>query len=268
MYLRGQGGQRGYAMAALLVALGVMAVLMTAAMPVWRHESQRERELETIFRGQQIARSIAMYREKNGGNLPSSIDLLVQQRFLRKKYKDLFAEDGEWVPIGGGGTQAQPGIAGGQSGRGGQAQPGIAGGQSGRGGQPQPGAQQPGAQQPGAQQPGQPGQSVGIMGVTLKDKGTAIVEYKRGTHHNEWTFMFSDTRSRIGGSQGGRSGGPGGVPGQPGRGGRPGGPGGAGTGPGVGSPGGGRGPGGRGVGPGGAPPGPFGVPGGRRGGGD
>ena len=112
MYLGGQGGQRGYAMAALLVALGVMAVLMTAAMPVWRHESQREKEIETIFRGQQIARAIAMYREKNGGNFPSSLDLLVQQRFLRKKYKDPFSEDGEWQPIGGLGGQPAGGRGG------------------------------------------------------------------------------------------------------------------------------------------------------------
>lgn len=245
MYLRGQDGQRGYAMAALLVALGVMAVLMTAAMPVWRHASQREKEIETIFRGQQIARAIAMYREKNGGNFPSSLDLLVQQRFLRKKFKDLMSEDGEWQPIGGLGGQPQ---------------------QQGRGGQQQPGPQQPGPQQPGPQQPGQ---VAGIMGVTSKDKGTAIVEYKRATHHNEWQFLFSDTRSRVGGSQGARSGGPGG---QPGRGNRPGAPGGPGMGGPGGGPGptGGRGPGGRGLMPPGRGMGPGGfatVPGGRRGGG-
>lgn len=240
MYLEGQDGQRGYAMAALLVALGVMAVLMTAAMPVWRHEAQRDREIETIFRGQQIARAIAMYREKNAGNFPSSLDLLVQQRFLRKKYKDLLSEGGEWQPIGGVGNQPQ------------QQTPG-------RGGQQQPGPQQP-------------AQVAGIIGVTLKDKGTAIVEYKRATHHNEWQFLFSDARSRVGGSQGGRSGGPGAGPGQPGRGNRPGGPG---AGPGMGGPGiggpGGRGPGGRGPtggpGRGPGPGGPGGFPG-RRGGGN
>lgn len=243
MYLQGQGGQRGYAMAALLVTLGVMAVLMTAAMPVWRHEAQRDREIETIFRGQQIARAIAMYREKNAGNFPSSLDLLMQQRFLRRNYKDLLSEDGEWQPISGLGNQPQQ--------------------TPGRGGQQQPGPQQP-------------SQVAGIMGVTSKDKGTAIVEYKRATHHNEWQFLFSDARSRVGGSQGGRSGGPGGGPEQPGRGNRPGGPG---VGPGIGGPGiggpGGRGPGGRG--PGGrgptggpgrgvGPGGPGGFPG-RRGGG-
>ncbi len=217
MYLEGQDGQRGYAMAALLVAIGVMAVLMTAAMPVWRHEAQREKEIETIFRGEQIARAIAMFREKNAGNFPTSLDLLVQQRYLRKKYKDPFAEDGEWVPIGGLANQPQ---------------------QGGRGGAPQTG-------QPG---PSLGSQVAGIMGVTLKDKGASIVEYHQATHHNEWQFLFTGARSRAGASQGARGGGPGGNAGQPGRG-RPGGPGGPG---GIGGrgPGGGRGQGGRGTGPG------------------
>ena len=49
--LRGQGtaglrpaSDRGYAMAALLVGLSVMAILMGAAMPVWSKQAQRERE--------------------------------------------------------------------------------------------------------------------------------------------------------------------------------------------------------------------------------
>ena len=42
-------------MAALLVALSVMAVLMTAVMPVWHHMAQREREEEWVFRGRQYA---------------------------------------------------------------------------------------------------------------------------------------------------------------------------------------------------------------------
>ncbi len=45
-------------MAALLVALSVMAVLMTAVMPVWHHMAQREREEEWVFRGRQYARAI------------------------------------------------------------------------------------------------------------------------------------------------------------------------------------------------------------------
>ena len=39
MGLRGQNAERGYAMAALLIALAIMAILLTVAMPVWRHAS-------------------------------------------------------------------------------------------------------------------------------------------------------------------------------------------------------------------------------------
>ena len=52
----GQDSQRGYAMAALLVSIGVMMLLMSVAMPVWRTQAQREKEAELIFRGEQIAR--------------------------------------------------------------------------------------------------------------------------------------------------------------------------------------------------------------------
>ena len=100
MCLGGQGNQRGYAMAALLVSLGVMTVLMSVAMPVWRHQAQREKEAELIFRGEQYARAINLYQRKMGpGNFPPSIDVLVQQRFLRKKYKDPMTEDGEFEII-------------------------------------------------------------------------------------------------------------------------------------------------------------------------
>src|SRR4030095_4823082 len=117
-------GEHGYAMAALLVALAIMAILLTVAMPVWRHEAQREKEAELIFRGEQYARAIALYRAKNGNQLPPSIDVLVQGRYLRKKYKDPMTKDGEFLPIamaqntggvpqpgpGRGGTRGAPGM--------------------------------------------------------------------------------------------------------------------------------------------------------------
>ena len=110
MHLEGQGNQRGYAMAALLVSIGVMMVLMSVAMPVWRHEVQREKEAELIFRGEQYARAINLYQRKIGpGNFPPSIDFLVQQRFLRKKYKDPITDgDFQIIPVAAGVPQGQP----------------------------------------------------------------------------------------------------------------------------------------------------------------
>ena len=71
MSLEGQGNDRGYAMAALLVSLAVMTVLMSVAMPVWRHEAQREKEAELVFRGEQYARAIDLYQRKIGPELPA-----------------------------------------------------------------------------------------------------------------------------------------------------------------------------------------------------
>ena len=109
MGLRGQARRRhvlsdarGYAMAALLVMLAVIAILMTVAMPVWRQQARREQEAELVFRGEQYARAIALYRYKNAqvpNALPPSIDVLVDGRYLRKKFKDPMSKDGEFVVI-------------------------------------------------------------------------------------------------------------------------------------------------------------------------
>ena len=92
MELVGQGN-RGYAMAALLVGMSVMAVLMGALMPVWTHMATREKEAELVFRGQQYARAIGLFQRKFANTPPPTIDVLVEQRFLRKKYKDPITND-------------------------------------------------------------------------------------------------------------------------------------------------------------------------------
>src|SRR5215813_5825348 len=86
MHLR---GQHGYAMVALIVAMSIMAIAMTVAMPTWRQMAQREKEAELVFRGQQYARAIGLFQKKSGpGVLPPNIDALVDGHYLRKKYKD------------------------------------------------------------------------------------------------------------------------------------------------------------------------------------
>ena len=167
MYLEGQGDRpNGYAMAALLVSLAVMAVLMTAALPVWRHQAQREKEAELVWRGDQYARAIYLYQRKNGpGNYPPNLDVLVQGRFLRKKYKDPMTLDGEFNLL----RVGAPGA--------GQAQPGVQAPQ-GRGTPP-----------PQAQSPFQ--STGGIMMVQSKSKETSI-RIDRGSTYN--TFRFNAPR--------------------------------------------------------------------------
>jgi general secretion pathway protein G len=88
--------EEGYAMAALLVTIAVMGILMTVAMPTWRHQAKREKEAELIFRAGQYVHAIELYKRKFANAYPTSVDVLVKGRFLRKKYLDPMTKDGEF----------------------------------------------------------------------------------------------------------------------------------------------------------------------------
>ena len=67
----------GYAMAALLVAMSVMAIMLSAAMPVWSNMIRRDKEEELIFRGTQYARAINQYQRKFANASPATLDVLI-----------------------------------------------------------------------------------------------------------------------------------------------------------------------------------------------
>jgi type II secretory pathway pseudopilin PulG len=81
-------GERGFAMAGLLVAIALVSLMLSMAMPTWRTLAQREKEEELLFRGQQYDRAIQLYRKKNAAPGAPSVEALIEGRFLRKKYKD------------------------------------------------------------------------------------------------------------------------------------------------------------------------------------
>ena len=83
----------GYAMAGLLVAIGIMSVLMSVAMPAWRTLAKREKEAELLFRGQQYMRAIDLYQRQFPGAYPADLEVLVEQRFLRRAYLDPMTGD-------------------------------------------------------------------------------------------------------------------------------------------------------------------------------
>lgn len=153
---------RGYAMAALLVAMAVMAIVMSVALPAWKHTLQREKEEELLFRGNQYARAINQYQRINANASPPTFEVLIEQHLLRKKFKDPVSpnEDGEFQPLyvaQAAGRQAGPGQAAGR-----QAGPGavLSGTQSG-----------------------------GIMGVVSKSTAESIRLFNGKNHYNEWQFV-------------------------------------------------------------------------------
>ena len=89
-------GDAGYSLVALVVSSTIMLILMAAAVPTWRYVMKDDREQELIFRGGQIADAIAAFQRKNGNALPTSLDVLVKGKFLRKAFKDPMAKDGKW----------------------------------------------------------------------------------------------------------------------------------------------------------------------------
>jgi len=226
MELQGQEGrsERGYAMAALLVAIGVMSVLLSVAMPTWRQMMQREKEEELIFRGQQYARAIGLFQRKYAAAYPPDVDTLLKQKFLRKKYRDPMVEDGEFQVLYQG-SQTQPGVPG-QSPqqRGGQQQPGQQQGpqQQGQRGRPGFGAAAP-RQQQGAFGP--VGPRGGVIGVASKSTETSIRIYNGRNHYNEWQFIYAPALFGPGQQRPGMRPGQRGPAGSPRPGTRPGGPG-------------------------------------------
>jgi type II secretory pathway pseudopilin PulG len=229
--------EEGYAMTVLLVAMSVMAVMMTVAMPVWKQIAQREKEEELVFRGEQYARAIGLFQRKFANSAPPNLDILVDQRFLRKKYKDPITNDDFAVVLqtqnapgtipGGGRGASTPGgattpgsgplpgpAAGGATG-------GTGGGFFGRGGNPAGGNSRPGpggsSAAPGSTVGGASGGGTGgIMGVTSKSKAESLRLYKGRNHYNEWQFVYTQPAATPGGGPGGP------VPGGRGRGGGPG----------------------------------------------
>jgi type II secretory pathway pseudopilin PulG len=164
--------QAGYAMAALLVSLNVMAVMLTVIMPVWKHMMQREKEAELVFRGEQYARAIGLFQRKFANAYPPNVDALVEQRFLRRKYKDPITGEDFAVLTQGQAAQtpgATPGTAqGGQPGAGGATMGGIA------------------TSRPSAIS----GASGGVLGVVSKSKAESIRIYNGHNHYNEWVFQY------------------------------------------------------------------------------
>lgn len=202
---RGAADHRGFAMAALLVGMSIMAILMGAALPVWNRQAQREREEEYLFRANEYARAVMKFRMRIANATPPNFDVLVEQRYLRRKYKDPITGE-DFQPVyqtvaapGQPGGAAQPGqmtggFGSGTAGTGAAGGPGSTGtptgggfGSSGQtsttatGGTPTSGS---GAPVPGA----------GVIGVVSKSKATSIKIYNGRTRYDQWAVTYMDVK--------------------------------------------------------------------------
>jgi type II secretory pathway pseudopilin PulG len=198
-------------MAALLVALAVMSLMLIVLLPAWSTQAKREKEAELVFRGEQYARAIRLWGQRGRANaLPPNVDVLVREKYLRKKYKDPVTGE-DFVVLGPG--AAAPGSVG-------QAPARAGGTGAGRGAQAGGPATGRGATAAGGAT-GLGTVVAGVAGVASKSTESSLRMYNGRSRYNEWVFMPVQGTTAAGlGPRGGARGANQPGPEQPGRGGR------------------------------------------------
>ena len=71
--------QAGYTLVALLAVMTIVALFAVAAAPQLRQQTQREREKEEIFRGEQMADAIRIWYKTHGTTVPQSLPTSMEQ---------------------------------------------------------------------------------------------------------------------------------------------------------------------------------------------
>jgi type II secretory pathway pseudopilin PulG len=171
----GRRGEAGYSLVALLAAIAVMMIMLGAAMPSWRYVMRNDAEEELLSRGGQIADAIARYQRRHGNALPPSLEVLVQQRFLRRAYKDPMTKHGRWRLL-------RPGDA---------VLPGVPGSGSRPGGATTTTTTT--TTRPSAFS--QPGQAIGgFQGVASTSTEKSLRIFNGRTKYNEWLFVAGQPR--------------------------------------------------------------------------
>jgi type II secretory pathway pseudopilin PulG len=161
-----------------MAAVAVMMVLMAMAMPSWRYLMRNDAEEELLFRGGEIADAIQRYQRRHGNALPPSLEVLVEQRFLRKAYKDPMTKQGRWRLLRPG-DAVLPGVPGRPSGSG-----------SGAFGSPTTTTT---TTRPSAFS--QPGQAIGgFQGVASTSTEKSLRIFNGRTRYNEWLFVAGQPR--------------------------------------------------------------------------
>jgi type II secretory pathway pseudopilin PulG len=177
--------EAGMSMVALIAGMSIMFIMMSAAVPAWRYVMKDAREEELLFRGEQIARGVECYSAKFK-QPPVNLEVMVQQKCLRKAYKEPFAKDGKWRFIRQGEVIPMPGA------------PALPGPGPGPGATPRNPGEPGQAGQTGRQTTatGQPALGGGpFQGVVSFSKEKSLRIMNGTTHYNEWYFI--PNRPRI-----------------------------------------------------------------------
>lgn len=92
--------QKGFTLFELLIAMFIIIILLSVALPTYQRSIQHARETvlkENLF---QIRRAIDQYTADKG-KLPDSLDKLVEEKYLREMPVDPISEKAEWQSVSG-----------------------------------------------------------------------------------------------------------------------------------------------------------------------
>src|SRR5215510_2639372 len=95
---RGRRNQRGFALLLVFLMAAIIAVTLYMEIPRVAFESQRQKELLLIDRGEQYKRAIQVFVKKNT-RFPARLEELESfnnVRYLRRRYKDPITGKDEW----------------------------------------------------------------------------------------------------------------------------------------------------------------------------
>jgi hypothetical protein len=81
-----------------MLVVAALLISLTVVIPEFQAQDRREREEELIFRGNQYARAVYLFRSRIG-RYPANVKELLQTnniRFLRKQFRDPMTKSGQW----------------------------------------------------------------------------------------------------------------------------------------------------------------------------
>jgi hypothetical protein len=96
-----RSGEDGYLLLGAIVAVFFVLLALSVAAPIVAKDLRREREVETVRRGNQYVRALQLYYRKFN-SYPGSMDALEKSnniRFLRQKYIDPMTGKSDWRMI-------------------------------------------------------------------------------------------------------------------------------------------------------------------------
>src|SRR5690349_16950559 len=93
-----RNGQKGFSLLELMIAMFILIILISVALPTYQRSVQHARETVLKENLWQMRRAIDQY-SADKGKLPQSLDDLVQDKYLRSKPIDPMTEKEEWDEV-------------------------------------------------------------------------------------------------------------------------------------------------------------------------